>query len=61
MQFSQNIGGFRQNESQDFQSYNSINKTQALEKISIFTIYQNYTVALTTFMSKLDHLIHVLT
>ena len=27
MQFSQNIDGFRQNNSQGFHSYNSINKT----------------------------------
>ena len=37
MQFSQNIGVFRQNESQDFE--NSYNKQNP------FDIYQNYTVA----------------
>ena len=48
MQFSQKIDGFRQIDSQGFyNSYNAINKA-LLEKIFIFTIYQNYTLALTT-------------
>ena len=43
MQFSQNIDGFRQNNSQDFRnSRNSIFKQNSLEKFFIFTIYQNY-------------------
>ena len=46
MQFSQNIDGFRQNYSQGFyNSYNSINKNP-LDKFFIFTISQNYTLAL---------------
>ena len=46
MQFSQNIDGFRQNYSQGL--YNSCNskKQKTLEKCLIFTIYQNYTLAL---------------
>ena len=47
-QFSQNIDGFRQNDSQPWLLelvLKSINKTQ-LEKIVIVTIYQNYVLAL---------------
>ena len=42
MQFSQNIDGFRQNDSQGFwNSYNPINKTH-WRNFFIFAIYQNY-------------------
>ena len=46
MQFSQKIYGFRQKDPQGFKnSYNSIYKQNPF-KIFIFTIYQNYTLAL---------------
>ena len=46
MQFSTKIDGFEQKDSQGFEnSYNSYEQYQ-LEKIFIFTIYQNYTLAL---------------
>ena len=49
MQFSQNIDGFRQNDSQGFwNSYNPINKTH-WRNFLIFAIYQNYTLALNSF------------
>ena len=54
MQFSQKIYGFRQKESQGFYNpYNSINKTHL---IFIFTIYQNYTLALSVFYHYLAYL-----
>ena len=46
MQFSTKIYGFEQNDSQGFEnSYNSYEQ-YPLEKFFIFTIYQNYTLAL---------------
>ena len=45
MQFSTKIDGFEQKDSQDFNSYNSYEQ-YPLEKFLIFTIYQNYTLAL---------------
>ena len=46
MQFSTKIDGFEQKESQGFEnSYNSYEQ-YPLEKFFIFTIYQNYTLAL---------------
>ena len=47
MQFSTKIDGFEQKDSQGFEnSYNSYEQ-YPLEKFIIFTIYQNYTLALT--------------
>ena len=47
MQFSTKIYGFEQKDSQGFEnSYNSYEQ-YPLEKFFIFTIYQNYTLALT--------------
>ena len=47
MQFSTKIDGFEQKDSQGFEnSYNSCEQ-YPLEKFLIFTIYQNYTLALT--------------
>ena len=47
MQFSTKIDGFEQNDSQGFEnSYNSYEQ-YPLENFFIFTIYQNYTLALT--------------
>ena len=59
MQFSTKIDGFEQKDSQGFEnSYNSYEQ-YPLEKFFIFTIYQNYTLALTItwsfFVKKLDH------
>ena len=49
MQFSMKIDGFEQNDSQGFEnSYNSYEQ-YPLENFFIFTIYQNYTLALTLF------------
>ena len=46
MQFSTKIDGFEQNYSQDFEnSYNSYEQ-YPLDNFFIFTIYQNYTLAL---------------
>ena len=46
MQFSMKIDGFEQKDSQGFEnSYNSYEQ-YPLEKYFIFTIYQNYTLAL---------------
>ena len=48
MQFSTKIDGFEQKDSQGFESsYNSYEQ-YPLEKFLIFTIYQNYTLALKT-------------
>ena len=50
MQFSTKIDGFEQRDSQGFEnSYNSYEQ-YPLEKFFIFTIYQNYTLALTLYM-----------
>ena len=47
MQFSTKIDGFEQKDSQGFEnSYNSYEQLYPLEKSFIFTIYQNYTLAL---------------
>ena len=49
MQFSTKIDGFEQKDSQGFEnSYNSYEQ-YPLEKFLIFTIYQNYTLALSLF------------
>ena len=49
MQFSTKIDGFEQKDSQGFEnSYNSYEQ-YPLEKFFIFTIYQNYTLALSCF------------
>ena len=49
MQFSTKIDGFEQKDSQGFEnSYNSYEQ-YPLEKFFIFTIYQNYTLALRIF------------
>ena len=46
LQFSTKIDGFEQKDSQGFEnSYNSYEQ-YPLEKVFIFTIYQNYTLAL---------------
>ena len=45
MQFSTKIDGFEQKDSQGFE--NSSYEQYPLEKFCIFTIYQNYTLALT--------------
>ena len=51
MQFSMKIDGFEQKDSQGFEnSYNSYEQ-YPLEKFFIFTIYQNYTLALITAVS----------
>ena len=48
MQFSTKIDGFEQKDSQGFEnSYNSYEQ-YPLEKFFIFTIYQNYTLALSS-------------
>ena len=48
MQFSTKLDGFEQKDSQGFEnSYNSYEQ-YPLEKFFIFTIYQNYTLALKT-------------
>ena len=50
MQFSTKIDGFEQKDSQGFEnSYNSYEQ-YPLEKFFIFTIYQNYTLALREFL-----------
>ena len=51
MQFSTKIDGFEQKYSQGFEnSYNSYEQ-YPLEKFFIFTIYQNYTLALKTYLN----------
>ena len=53
MQFSTKIDGFEQKDSQGFEnSYNSYEQ-YPLEKFLIFTIYQNYTLALTFSLQKI--------
>ena len=55
MQFSTKIDGFEQKDSQGFEnSYNSYEQ-YPLEKFFIFTIYQNYTLAVV--MAHRNHLI----
>ena len=52
MQFSTKIDGFEQKDSQGFEnSYNSYEQ-YPLEKFFIFTIYQNYTLALRPFKNN---------
>ena len=52
MQFSTKIDGFEQKDSQGFEnSYNSYEQ-YPLEKFLIFTIYQNYTLALIYIFGK---------
>ena len=52
MQFSTKIDGFEQKDSQGFEnSYNSYEQ-YPLEKFFIFTIYQNYTLALITYFKN---------
>ena len=52
MQFSTKIDGFEQKDSQGFEnSYNSYEQ-YPLEKFFIFTIYQNYTLALSKVLSQ---------
>ena len=54
MQFSTKIDGFEQKDSQGFEnSYNSYEQ-YPLEKFFIFTIYQNYTLALKWFSKNCD-------
>ena len=49
MQFSTKFDGFEQKDSQGFEnSYNSY-KQYPLQKFLIFTIYQNYTLALSDY------------
>ena len=45
--FSQKSDGFRQNDSQGFLELVQLYKQNPLVKFFIFTIYQNYTLALT--------------
>ena len=55
MQFSTKIDGFEQKDPQGFEnSYNSYEQ-YPLEKFFIFTIYQNYTLALNIYI----YIIHV--
>ena len=54
MQFSTKIDGFEQKDSQGFEnSYNSYEQ-YPLEKFLIFTIYQNYTLALNVQESQIN-------
>ena len=60
MQFSTKIDGFEQKDSQGFEnSYNSYEQ-YPLEKFFIFTIYQNYTLALSAKCQKGIHLLYLL-
>ena len=64
MQFFTKIDGFEQKDSQGFEnSYNSY-KQYPLEKVFIFTIYQNYTLALSfsfySFHNSLDYNLNAL-
>ena len=57
MQFSTKIDGFKQKDSQGFEnSYNSYEQ-YPLEKFFIFTIYQNYTLALNDYDGIWIHVI----
>ena len=59
MQFSTKIDGFEQKDSQGFEnSYNSYEQ-YALEKFFIFTIYQNYTLALIVFSDNIMHFLEI--
>ena len=49
MQFSTKIDGFKQKDSQGFENSYNPYEQYPLEKLFIFTIYQNYTLALTSF------------
>ena len=49
MQFSTKIDGFEQRDSQGFENFENSYEQYPLEKFFIFTIYQNYTLALMTF------------
>ena len=56
MQFSMKIDGFEQKYSQGFEnSYNSYEQ-YPLEKLFIFTIYQNYTFALMSFWFSANYI-----
>ena len=58
MQFSTKIDGFEQKDSQSFEnSYNSYQQ-YPLEKFFIFTIYQNYTLALIANLATTTSSIH---
>ena len=46
MQFSKKIDGFEQKDSQGFENSYNFYEQYPLEKCFIFTIYQNYTLAL---------------
>ena len=46
MQFSTKIDGFEQKDSQGFENSYNTYEQYPLEKFYIFTIYQNYTLAL---------------
>ena len=63
MQFSQKIDGFRQKDSQGFLEPIQLYKQNPLEKFFIFTIYQNYTLALMsqahTFMNTISWIMHL--
>ena len=49
MQFSTKIDGFEQKDSQGFENlFTTLDEQYPLEKFFIFTIYQNYTLALTS-------------
>ena len=61
MQFSTKIYGFEQKDSQGFEnSYNSYEQ-YPLEKFFIFTIYQNYTLALKTVYCSTEFFIKITT
>ena len=53
MQFSTKIDGFEQKDSQGFENSYISYEQYPLEKFFIFTIYQNYTLALTFYSFKL--------
>ena len=58
MQFSTKIDGFEQKDSQGFEnSFNSYEQ-YPLEKFFIFTIYQNYTLALNDMLKLLRKAFH---
>ena len=52
MQFSTKIDGFKQKNSQGFENSYKSYEQYPLEKFFIFTIYQNYTLALTSFKQR---------
>ena len=53
MQFSTKIDGFEQKDSQGFENSYKSYEQYPIEKIFIFTIYQNYTLALRINLSNL--------